>query len=158
MKKPVLKAFNFLPEKFGRFKLRSKRCIIDNLEPTEEYLKDRKGSIADILGGDEMSNYTNMLKKDLNLLDKSRKIRPTGIIKFTKETNTWYTIWDGKCIKKYNREKLDPLTDFCMRPYFGLFSKERKQNIIDMYDARALKFNNLITQSYFEGEMQKLRK
>lgn len=154
----ILKAFNFLPEKFGRFKLRSKRCIIDNLEPTEEYLKDRKGSIADILGGDEMSNYTNMLKKDLNLLDKSRKIRPTGIIKFTKETNTWYTIWDGKCIKKYNREKLDPLTDFCMRPYFGLFSKERKQNIIDMYDARALKFNNLITQSYFEGEMQKLRK
>ena len=55
----ILKAFNFLPEKFGRFKLKSKRCIIDNLEPTEEYLDDRKGSIADILGGDSMSNYTN---------------------------------------------------------------------------------------------------
>ena len=44
----ILKAFNFLPEKFGRFKLKSKRCVIDNLEPTEEYLEDRKGSIADI--------------------------------------------------------------------------------------------------------------
>ena len=47
----ILKAFNFLPEKFGRFYLRSKRCVIDNLEPTEEYLKDRQGSLADILGG-----------------------------------------------------------------------------------------------------------
>lgn len=155
----ILKAFNFLPEKFGRFYLKSKRCVIDNIEPTEEYLKDRKGSIADILGGDQMSNYTNALKKDLALIDKSRTIRPTAIIKFTKETSDWFTIWDGRIIKKWNHEKLDSATDFCMKPYLSsYFNKERRQTIIDMYDSRVLKFNNLITQAYFEGNMQKIRK
>lgn len=155
----ILKAFNFLPEKFGRFYLKSKKCVIDNIEPTEEYLKDRKGSIADILGGDKMSNYTNALKKDLALIDKSRTIRPTAIIKFAKETSDWYTIWDGRIIKKWNHEKLDSTYDFCMKPYLSsYFNKERRQTIIDLYDARALKFNNLITQAYFEGSMQKIRK
>ena len=102
----ILKAFNFIPEKFGRFKLRSKRCIIDNLEPTEEYLNERKGSIADILGGGNMSNYTNMLNKDKSLITKERGKKPTAIIKFGKTTDKWYTVWDGKIINRYNKENL----------------------------------------------------
>lgn len=154
----ILKAFNFLPEKFGRFYLHSKKCVIDNLEPTEEYLKDREGSIADILGGNEMSNYTNALKRDTELLFKGRCQRPTAIIKFQKSKDHWFTLWDGKVVKKYNQEKLQKENDFSMRPYLDSFySKERVQNIFYMYDARSLKFNNLITQSYFQGEMQLLR-
>ena len=133
--------------------------MIDNIEPTEEYLKDRKGSIADILGGDDMSNYTNMLKRDTELLYKGRTVRPTGIVKFSKSTADWYTVWDGIIIKRYNRENLPKELDFAMRPYIDTaFNKERKQNIIDMYDARALKFNNLITQSYFQGNVERIRK
>ena len=100
----ILKAFNFLPEKFGRFYLKSKRCIIDNLEPTEEYLKDFKGSMQDILGGDAMSNYTNALTKDKKLIDKSRCKHPTSIIMFDK--NNWYTLWDGKIIKNNYQMRL----------------------------------------------------
>ena len=155
----ILKAFNFLPEKFGRFYLKSKRCVIDNLEPTEEYLKDRQGSIADILGGNAMSNYTNELIKDTQLLYKGRVKSPTGIIKFSKDPANWYTLWDGTIIRKYNKEKLPETHDFCMRPYLGsYYSKERKQTILDMYDARAFKFNTLITQSYFEGDLSQIRK
>ena len=155
----ILKAFNFLPEKFGRFYLRSKRCVIDNLEPTEEYLKDRKGSIADILGGNQMSNYTNELTKDRQLLDRSRTTRATAIIKFGKDPGQWYTLWDGKIIKKDNREHLPLESDFCMIPYInGYFSRERRETIFDMYNARALKFNNLITQAYFSDELKKIRK
>ena len=97
----ILKAFNFLPQGFGRFKLKSKRCVIDNIEPTEEYLKDRKGSIADILGGDEMSNYTNALKRDLSLIDTSRVHKITSLIKFGKQKSQWYCIWDGHIVKRY---------------------------------------------------------
>lgn len=154
----ILKAFNFLPEKFGRFYLRSKRCIIDNMEPTEEYLKDRKGSIADILGGDEMSNYTNELSKDKKLLYKGRTTRPTAIIKFSKQRKEWYTIWDGKVIRRYKGENLPLDSDFVMRPYIdGYFSKERKQAIIEMFDARALLFDSLITQAYFQDSLKKIR-
>ena len=155
----ILKAFDFLPEKFGRFYLKRKRCIIDNLEPTEEYLADRKGSIADILGGDDMSNYTNQLKRDVELIYKGRVSRPTGIIKFSKSKKDWYTIWDGKVIRKFNNESTDPMSDFAMRPYIDTYySNERRQVILDMYDARAFKFNTLVTQSYFQDSLTSIRK
>lgn len=155
----ILKAFNFIPEKFGRFKLRSKRCVIDNLEPTEEYLKDRKGSIADILGGGNMSNYTNMLNKDKSLITKERGKKPTAIIKFGKTTDKWYTVWDGKLIKKYNKEKLPIESDFCMLPYINsYYSLERRQTIFDMYNARVFKFPNLIVQAYFQEELRLIKK
>lgn len=80
----ILKAFNFLPEGFGRFYLKRKRCIIDNIAPTDEYLADRKGSVADILGGGEMSNYTNELKKDISLISKERLSTPKYKIIFGK--------------------------------------------------------------------------
>lgn len=154
----ILKAFNFLPEQFGRFYLRSKRCVIDNLEPTEEYLKDRKGSLADILGGDSMSNYTNELNKDRQLISKKRLIKPTGIIKFTKSPDSWYTIWDGEIIRKYKGENVREELSIYMRPYQGgLYSVERRKLIIDRYDAKGWKFANLIAQSYFQGELEKIR-
>lgn len=155
----ILKAFNFIPEQFGRFKLRSKRCIIDNLEPTEEYLKDRKGSIADILGGGNMSNYTNMLNKDKSLITKERGKKPTAIIKFGKTTDKWYTVWDGKLIKRYNKEKLPIESDFCMLPYINsYYSLEKRQTIFDMYNARVFKFPNLIVQAYFQEELRMIKK
>lgn len=155
----ILKAFNFLPEKFGRFYLKRKRCVIDNIEPTEEYLKDREGSIADILGGDKMSNYTNTLKKDIALIDKSRTSTPQAIIKFSKSPDDWYTLWDHNIVKRYNNENIPTTSDFAMRPYIGTFySRERRQVIIDMFDARALKFNNLITQAYFQDSLAQIRK
>ena len=155
----ILKAFNFLPEKFGRFYLKSKRCVIDNLEPTEEYLKDRKGSIADILGGNTMSNYTNEMTKDVKLIKKVRVHVPTAIIKFHKSPDRWYTLWDGSIIRKYNNEKLKDTSDFCMRPYIGsYFSMEKKKAIIDMYDAQNLFFTNLIVQTYFKDELMQIRK
>lgn len=155
----ILKAFNFIPEQFGRFKLRSKRCIIDNLEPTEEYLKDRQGSIADILGGGNMSNYTNMLNKDKSLITKERGKKPTAIIKFGKTTDKWYTVWDGKLIKRYNKEKLPIESDFCMMPYINsYYSLEKRQTIFDMYNARVFKFPNLIVQAYFQEELRMIKK
>ena len=152
----VLKAFNFLPEKFGRFYLKSKRCVIDNLEPTEEYLKDRKGSAADILGGDAMSNYTNELTKDTKMIYKGRISKPTAIIKFTKDPTTWYCVWDGRVIRKYNKEKVDRV--LAMRPYINeYYSMEIRKMVIDTYDAKGWLFNNLITQSYFQGDLELVR-
>ena len=154
----ILKAFNFLPEQFGRFYLRSKRCVIDNLEPTEEYFKDRKGSLAYILGGDAMSNYTNQLTKDRKLISKQRLIRPTAIIKFTKEPSGWYVIWDGEVVRKYKGENVREDLSIYMRPYLGgFYSAERRKLIIERYDANGWKFANLIAQSYFQGELEKIR-
>lgn len=154
----ILKAFNFLPERFGRFYLRSKRCVIDNIEPTEEYLQDRRGSIADILGGDDMSNYTNELKKDRELIFTGRVMKPTTIIKFSNFQKDWYTMYDGNVIRRYRGEGVKKDVCICMVPYLdGIYSQERKRMIVDRFDFRALKFDSLITQAYFKDSMQRIR-
>ena len=153
----ILKAFDFLPEKFGRFYLKRKRCVIDNLEPTDEYLKDRYGSAADILGGKSMSNYTNELRRDLSMIDKSRKSRPQAIIKFGKEQKEQFLLWDKNIITFYKKQPVKSV--FAMRPYLDeYFSLERKKTVIELFDAKALKFDSLITLSYFQAEMEKIRK
>lgn len=153
----ILKAFDFLPEKFGRFYLKRKRCVIDNLEPTEEYLKDRYGSAADILGGKSMSNYTNELKRDISMIDKSRKSKAQAIIKFGKEQREMFLLWDKNIVTFYKRQPIKNV--YAMRPYLDeYFSLERKKNIIELFDAKALKFDSLITLSYFQAEMEKIRK
>lgn len=154
----ILKAFNFLPEQFGRYYLRSKRCVIDNLEPTDEYLQDRAGSIADLLGGNEMSNYTNQLKKDRDLIYTGRVMKPTTIIKFSKNYADWFTMYDGKIIRRYKGEGVKKEICICMVPYLdGVYSTERKQSIFEMYDYQALKFDSLITQAYFKDALQRIR-
>ena len=154
----ILKAFNFLPEKFGRFYLKSKRCVIDNLEPTEEYLKDRKGSVASLLGGDDMSNYCNDLKKDKDLITKQRLHKPTALIKFSKDTKNWYTVWDSDVIRRYKGEHVSEDAHIAMRPYLDtVYLRERMLNVVERYDARAWKFTDLIAQSYFQGDLSLLR-
>lgn len=153
----ILKAFNFLPEGFGRFYLKRKRCIIDNIEPTEEYIKDRKGSAAFILGGDAMSNYTNELKKDLSMISKQRLYNPQFIIKFGKTKDNMFLVWEDNIVTRYKGQPIK--STVAMKPYLDdRYNPERRQVIIDMFDAKAFKFDTLITLSYFQGELQKIRK
>lgn len=162
----ILKAINFIPKQFGRFYIHrwnkythQRQCfaVIDNLQPTEEYLEDRYGSIADLLGGDRMSNYTNELIQDVELIEKRRVVHPTAIIKFTKKSENWYTLWDGDYIKRYNKEKLKPGKYISMQRYVeAIYNPEARQMVIDMNDARAFKFDSLITQTYFTDELKKI--
>lgn len=155
----VLKAFNFIPESFGRFYLKSKRCVIDNLEPTEEYMKDRQGSLADILGGGSMSNYTNSLDKDRSMLWSGKLYKPTALIKFSKNKDDWYTVFDGKILRRYKGEGIKKDNIINMVPYLdGYYSRERRQTIIDMYDSMCFYFDTLITQAYFNDKLKLLRK
>ena len=79
----ILCAFNFIPEQFGIYKLKSKRCVIEYIEPSEAYLKRRKGTIADILMP-TASTFTNKINIDNTLVNKKPLIHPSKVIKFTK--------------------------------------------------------------------------
>ena len=105
-----------------------------------------------------MSNYTNELTKDRQLLFKGRTVKTTGIVKSSTSKQDWYTLWDGAVLKRCKNESLLKEADFCMRPYIDTYySLERRQAIIDLYDARALKFDSLITQSYFTDALKMVR-
>ena len=150
----ILCAFNYIPESFGIFKLKSKRCVIHNIEPTEEYKEIRKGSIADILMPNA-STFTNKIDTDNTLINKSQLIAPNYIIKFTKDKGHWYTVWNGNIVTKYNGEKKPVIA---MRPYLDeVFNVETQKNMITLFDTRSLQFRNLITFKQFQSDMEALK-
>lgn len=150
----ILCAFNFIPEKWGIFKLKSKRAVIQNIEPTEAYLKRRKGTIADILLP-TASTFTNKIETDSALVYNGRLSEPLYIIKFTKEPGDWFTVWDSNIIKKYNHEKKPVIA---MRPYLDeLFSVDQQKRIITLFDTRSLRFYNLITFKQFQNNLELLK-
>lgn len=150
----ILCAFNFIPEEFGRFKLKSKRAIIDYMQPTEAYLARRKGTVADILMPNA-STFTNKVITDNSLVYTKRVIRPTAIIKFSKDKDDWFTIWDSNVIAKYNGENVKVIP---MRPYMDeVFNSILRNNIYEIFDNRGYRFRNLVTFKFFQKNLELLR-
>ena len=152
----ILAAFNFIPDDFGRYKLKKKRCVVDYIKPNEAYLKRRQGTIADILMPDA-STFTNELQLDRSLLVNKRKcIRPVSVIKFKKTKDTWFTIWNDNIIKDYNKEQVNAIA---MRRYLDEIYQQQLVDIVrEKFDARVYKFANLATFKRFQKQMKLLKK
>lgn len=152
----------FIPEKPGRYKLKRKHMIVDNIPNSKAYMEKRKRSIgADIMDYEEDSNYTNVVKRDLETLKpKNQPLhKVTGIIKFSKDPKKWYTIWDGNIISKYSGQTVKNGMYISMKRYLDTtFNEELVKNIFDMYDARAFLFTDLITQATFASELKVIKK
>lgn len=152
----------FIPEAPGRYKLKRKHMIIDQIPNSSAYMEKRKASIgADIMDYTDDENYTNVVKRDLaNLKPKNLPLRqPTQIIKFAKSKDMWYTVWDGRIIKQYTGQSFKPAQAVAMRRYIDeRFEPDRVKAVIDMTDGRYWLFNDLITQAKFLSAMREIKK
>lgn len=143
----LLCAFNFIPEEFGRYKLKSKRAVVEYIPPTEAYLERRKGTVADILMP-TASTFTNKIDTDNTLVYKGRLHTPLNVIKFSKDTSQWFTLWDNGVITKWNKENKPALA---MKPYLDeIFNAKIRDQIIINFDSRAYKYKDLITFKTFQ--------
>lgn len=150
----ILCAFNFLPEDFGRYKLKSKRAVIEYIEPSEAYLQRRKGTIADILMP-TASTFTNKTETDDSLVWSGRLSRPQNVIKFSKDRMNWYTLWAEGVIAQYNGEHVPVIA---MRPYLDeLYNAATRDNVIQIFDSRGFKFKNLIAFKKFQRDLTLLK-
>lgn len=150
----VLCGFNFIPEEYGRYKLKSKRAIIDYIEPSEAYKEMRKGSIADILMP-EASTFTNKIDHDYSVVYRGRLNSPQYIIKFSKDKKDWYTVWDSNVIKKYHSEHKHCIA---MRPYIDeLFNVQLRDQIIQQFDYRGFTYRDLITFKQFQYQIELIK-
>lgn len=150
----LLCCFNFIPEKFGVFKLKKKRCVISYIEPTEAYKNMRKGSIADLLLP-QASMYSNKQEQDTSLIYKGRLLHPIEVIKFSKERDHWFTVWDSNIIKPYNGEHKEVIA---MRPYLNEeYSAKIAKTVIEGFDLRMYRFTNLITFKRFQACLELLK-
>ena len=149
----LLTAINFIPETFGRFKLKKKRAVVEYIEPSEKYLKRREGTVADILSGSS-STFTNKIDVDRTLVSKKRLKSPQYIVAFTNEKK--FTVWDNNVVCQYNNEKV-PRT-IAMRPYLDfLFETKARDTVMQLFDTRSYRFRNLVTQKIFKKELALLK-
>ena len=150
----LLCAFNFIPEDFGRYKLKSKRAVIEYIAPSEKYIQRRKGTVADILMP-TASTFTNKIETDTSLVYKGRLIKPLHVIKFSKSRDDWFTVWDSSTIAQYNGENCHVIA---MKPYIDeLFMTELRDNIILRFDNRGYQYKNLITFKKFQKNLELLK-
>lgn len=152
----ILTAFNFIPDDFGRYKLKRKKAVIDYIKPNENYLKRRKGTVADILMP-EASTFTNEVQIDRSLLVNKRKaIKPKNVIKFQRTKDTWFTVYNDNIIKAYNGENCPVIA---MRRYLDeLFNSILQTNVIEIWDSRSYKFTNMSTFKRFQKQLKLLKK
>lgn len=151
----ILSMFNFIPQEFGVYKLKSKKCVIDYMPNSEAYNQRRKGSVGDILAG-STSNFTNKIETDTSDIYKGRLMKPQYIIKFSKDSNDWFSVWDGNVIAKYNKEKKQGIA---MRRYIEeYFDAQVVLNVFEQYDSRAFKYKNLITKKQFSYQLSMIKR
>lgn len=143
----ILSAFNFIPNGFGRYKLKKKRCIIDYIAPNENYKARRKGTAADLLLPNA-STFTNELDLDRSMLVNKRLCtQPSYIVKFRKTKDTWFTVWNGNIIKQYNNEEVSVIA---MRRYLDeQFHPDSQKAVMEQFDSRAYRFTNLAVFKQF---------
>lgn len=151
----------FIPEKPGRYVLKRKHMVIDNIPNSEAYLEKRSKSIgADIMDYKNDANYTNVVKRDLETLKpKNQQLHHiTSIIKFGKSKDKWFTVWDDNVVKRYGGQTFTKSQVIAMKRYLdSLYTPELAQSVIDRYDARAFLFNDLITQATFAAELKLIK-
>lgn len=142
----ILTMFNFIPETFGRYKLKSKRCVIDYIPPSKKYLERRKGSIASILAPDA-STFTNEQKFDRSKIYKGRLRKPQFIIQFR---NNSFTVWDNNVVAKWNKENRPVVPMVPLLINNTVFKSELRDEVILMNYEKKFMFKDLLTQKLFD--------
>lgn len=131
-----------------------KRAYIESIENSMSYKIRRKGTVSDILMP-TASTFTNEITTDNVKLFTGCLNHPDYIIKFTKDKNSWFTVWDGNVVAPYKGEKKPARA---MRPYIDeLFSVDIQKSIIQTFDTRSYIFRNLITFKKFQSELELLK-
>lgn len=151
----LLVGLDFIPEYYGRYKLKKKRVIIDYIPLTDVQRKKNEGTAGNILMPDA-STFTNEIKVDVTHLYKGKLNKPEKIIKFSKDKNDWFVLWDGRVITAYNGEQIKE--ELWMQPYQdALFVSKLRDDIIIRYQVQAFLFRNLMTQKKFKKYIQLLK-
>lgn len=153
----LLLPFHFSPEpgQFGKYRLRKQRALIDYMPLTDSYKEMRKGAIVSLIESSDESTFNNEVKQDMSLIDYSRLTKPTGVIAFKDDKKSWFTLWNKNIIAPYNGEH-KPI--IAMRRYLqGMtYSQVRVDQIQQLFDNGAFKFNAFFTQTLFRYNLMSL--
>ena len=151
----LLANLNFIPDDFGRYKLKRKKAVVDYIKPNEKYLLRRKEATANLMMGGA-STFTNEIQIDRSLLvSKRQRNSPQYIVKFGKTKDTWFTVWNNNIISDYNNESKQVIS---MRRYLDeIYDREAANAVIEQFDVRAFKFTTLATFKKFQKQIKLIK-
>ena len=138
-----------------------KNAVFFNVPNSDAYVEKRKRSMtASITDFENDPNYSNEMKTDLQLIKpkKTRIIRVTHLIKFSKKKSDWFCEYDGQYIRQYRNESVNPNLTISMRRHIDeRFSTEAIESIFSIYDAKAYKFTDILSMACFKARMKELK-
>lgn len=151
----LMAMFGFIPVEFGIYKLKRKHCVVDYIANNKAYEKRRANALANEIDNGT-GNFTNKIQRDMQLLHHKRLIKPTQIIKFTKDPSDWFTVWDGTVVAPYKGEKQPSIA---MKRYIDdAFLTELRDMVIERNDVRSWRFKDILTQNLFYKNLEIIKK
>lgn len=132
-----------------------KRVVIDYIPLNNAYKTRRKGTIADIMMPGA-STFTNSIDTCVTDIYKGKLHKPTMLLKFGKEQDRWFTVWDSHIISTYNKEKVN--NEINMLPYEdSRYIKDDVNRVFANYFIGAYMFKNLISKKKFKKFLELLK-
>lgn len=149
------------PGKSDIVKCRRKNAVFINVPNSEAYVQKRKSAITgSITDFENDSNYSNQIAMDMSMIKprKTRIYKVTQLIKFSKNPNDWYCIYDGKYVKRYNNQTVkSDLVIPMMRHLDNTFLQERRDQVMELYDYQAYQYCDVATLANFRARMKELK-
>lgn len=155
--------FNYIPDPNNHkvVKLTRHHAVFWNVPVTQAYLDKRANSYtSDIMDYEYDPNYTNKVKRDLELIKPKRvRLRKISLVmKFSKIESDWFVLWDDKYIRRYHREQFNKNKVVGMTRHLGeLYLGEVVNGIIERYDYRNFMYADLMSQALFAAKIKLLK-
>lgn len=149
------------PGKFGITKCRRRNAVFFSVENSQAYIDKRKSAITgSITDFENDSNYSNEIKMNMEVIKpkKRRMYRVTELIKFSKDVFNWFCVYDGKYIRKYKNETINPVLITPMKRHLDEnFADEKVISVFERYDAQHFMYADVLSMAGFRARMKELK-
>lgn len=153
--------FYMPPGDFRIKKCPRKNAVFFNVPNSERYIEKRKASVmGSITDFENDSNYSNQIAMDMKVIKpkRTRLIKVTYLIKFSKRPEDWFCLYDNKYLRKYRGESIKKDKVIAMRRHIDeVFNSSLITDVFDRYDVKDYMYADIISMACFRARMSELK-
>ena len=153
--------FYMPPGDFRIKKCPRKNAVFFNVPNSEKYIEKRKASVmGSITDFENDSNYSNQIAMDMKVIKpkRTRLIKVTYLIKFSKRPEDWFCLYDNKYLRKYRGESIKKDKVIAMRRHIDeVFNSALITDVFDRYDVKDYMYADIISMACFRARMSELK-
>lgn len=150
----ILAALKFIPDSQGIYKLKPRKggrkigIYIENIKDTAEYAERREASIMEALLGSAKNSKRVF---DLSRIVKNYKSPQNPVVL---DFGRHRFAFDNSIISQWKAFQQRTAIVLARHNQKGIYNKQFRNTLIELYEKRAIKFDSLSTQKQFEASMR----